>query len=68
MAANGGLMVLQNGSPKNTYKELWDRDLVKNAVDGKNPKLVVSFDGRVAGNHPDGMHGAVGEALGAIEF
>ena len=26
MAANGGLMVLENGSPKSNYKEIWDRD------------------------------------------
>jgi hypothetical protein len=26
MAANGGLMVLENGSPQSNYKEVWDRD------------------------------------------
>jgi len=30
MAANGGIMVLQNGSPKNSYKELWEREDVSN--------------------------------------
>ena len=30
--------------------------------------MIVSFDGRAAGNHPDGMPGAVAEVLSAIEF
>ena len=31
-------------------------------------KLIVSFDGRAAGGHAQGMPGAVGEVLGAIEL
>ena len=62
-------MVLQNGSPRTSYKELWDKDSARRSnLGNKNSKLIVSFDGRVAGGHPQGMPGAVGEVLSAIEF
>jgi hypothetical protein len=35
MAANGGLIVLQNGSPRETYKELWDKETNKSKLSGK---------------------------------
>ena len=68
MAANGGIMVLQNGSPRNTYKELWDKDVTGKGRLDTHDKLIVSFDGRAAGGHPDGMPGAVGEVFSALEL
>ncbi len=71
MAANGGIIVLQNGSPRATYKQLWDQDSVmKSKLDtsGVGEKRIVSFDGRAAGEHAEGMLGAVGEVLSAIEL
>jgi|LakMenEpi03Aug12_release.lakeMendotaPanAssembly.Ray.scaffolds.fasta_scaffold5426821_1 hypothetical protein len=43
---------------------------MKNKLDtsGHGHKLIVSFDGRAAGGHPEGMPGAVGEVLSAIEL
>lgn len=59
-------MVLQNGSPKATYKEIWDKDRVARGqldLSNLNDKNLISMDGRAAGSHQGGLGGAVGEVL-----
>ncbi len=50
---------------------MWNEDTVtKNKLDSssRGDKLIVSFDGRAVGGHPQGILGAVGEVLSAIEL